>query len=74
MGLLDEIRDEGRRVTKTERFLAQFSEEDRRDLVEALSDHSIPMPSIVRALHKRGVSVTLDQAYGLRRRLANESR
>lgn len=67
MGLLDEIKDEGNKRKRFEVFLDQFSEEDRRDLVAALSDRNVPVPAIMRALRKRGVNITTDQLYSYRR-------
>lgn len=74
MGLLEEMHGESasKRNRLTE-LLARVAEDERDDLRAALHDRSITAAAIVKVLKRRGVEVTLDMIYGLRRRLRDES-
>jgi len=57
--LLSEIRSEeaipSGRVPRIKRVLEGMDETDRKELVEALDDHTISAPAISRVLEKRGI-------------------
>jgi hypothetical protein len=57
--LLNEIRFEestpSGRVPRIQRVLESMDETDRKELVEALDDHTIPAPTISKVLERRGI-------------------
>jgi hypothetical protein len=55
--LFDDIKDSGvHKGSKSQiaSIMEVMSKEDRKDLLEALNDHSIPASNISRAMQKRG--------------------
>lgn len=74
MGLLEEMQGESaiKRDRLTE-LLARVAEDERDDLRAALHDRGITTAAIVKVLKRRGIDVTMDMIYGLRRRLRDES-
>ena len=59
--LLSEIRSEkvvpSGRIPRIQRVLESMDETDRKELVEALDDHTIPAPTISRVLERRGIDL-----------------
>lgn len=59
--LLNEIRSEktvpSGRIPRIKRVLDGMDETDRKELVEALDDYSIPAPTISRVLERRGIDL-----------------
>lgn len=67
-GLLEEVRRDRPISGRTPALLQiaeQLDEADRKDLIEAVNDHSISSASIARALKRRGFNITpgIVQAY-----------
>ena len=59
--LLSEIRSEestpSGRVPRIQRVLEGMDEADRKELIEALDDYTIPAPTISKVLAKRGIDL-----------------
>jgi len=59
--LLNEIRSEkyvpSGRTPKIKRVLDGMDETDRKELIEALDDYTIPAPTISRVLERRGIDL-----------------
>ena len=59
--LLSEIRSEGStpsgRIPRIQRVLESMDETDRKELVEALDDYTIPAPTISKVLERRGIDL-----------------
>ena len=59
--LLNEIRSEKAtatgRIPRIQRVLESMDDADRKELVEALDDHTIPAPTISRVLERRGIDL-----------------
>jgi hypothetical protein len=59
--LLSEIRSEktvpSGRIPRIQRVLEGMDEADRKELVEALDDYTIPAPTISKVLQRRGIDL-----------------
>jgi len=59
--LLSEIRSEestpSGRVPRIQRVLERMDEADRKELIEALDDYTIPAPTISKVLQRRGIDL-----------------
>ena len=59
--LLNEIRSEkvvpSGRIPRIQRVLESMDNTDRKELVEALDDYTIPAPTISRVLERRGIDL-----------------
>lgn len=59
--LINEIRSEKAtatgRIPRIQRVLESMDDADRKELVEALDDHTIPAPTISRVLERRGIDL-----------------